>query len=108
MLIKERVEEIIEKAGNRSPIFFGDLHFTILKGRQKIRGVADKVVMKGTEKEILNNKRAKRAALLHYFGGTKEAKKKVHNFDLDKIKLTKTVFKKFLGYGVVEGEKGLW
>lgn len=112
MLVKERVQEIYSKALERSPIFYGSItYFFPLPARSKkspIKMEAKQILMKGTPDQIINSNSVKRSVLLYHFGGNKEAKKKAHKFDIDKIKLAKPQFKKFLGYGVVESEKSRW
>lgn len=109
MLIKERIDEIIEKAGDRSPIFFGNVHYTVLVGRKKrIKYVAELVVMKGTPEEILKSDKVKKSAALDLFKGTSDVRKKAHKFDISKINLVKVEINKFLGYGVIEGKKSGW
>ncbi len=96
MMLDKHIKEIIEAAGDRSPIWYGSIVYRILIKRKWIEFTATKIVMKGTEAEILKDKMTIRRVLTQYCGD----KKKAHKFDLNKIKLHKCTFNKSLGYGI--------
>jgi len=99
-MLPEHIQEIIDGAGDRSPIFFCDIDYWITKNRKKFPFSAEKIVCKGTIAEIKKDPSTKRRVLKQYFGGNSAAQKKVHAFELDKIEIRNVKINKFLGYGI--------
>lgn len=99
MMLDKDIQDIIEARPDKSPIWYGSVKYAILVKRKWIPHVAEKIVMKGTRPQILNNYRVKRSVMARHFLGASDQKGKVHGFDYNKIKLHETTINKFLGYG---------
>lgn len=94
------IEQIIRDSLDKSPIWYGSINYRVKFNRKFYPYVAHKIVMKGTEAEILSDESVKKSVLKSYFKYSSNYKNKVHTFDLEKITLDKAIFKKFLGYGI--------
>lgn len=99
-MLPEHIQEIIDGAGNRSPIFFCNIDFYITKNRKKIPHSATKIVCKGTIEEIKKSTFTKKRVLKSHFNGMSAVQKKINAFDLSKIEIRTVHVLKFLGYGV--------
>jgi len=100
MMSDKQIQGIIDANTNHSPIWYGSVKYRVKIGRKWYHFKADKIVMKGTKKQILASTMVKKRVLEIYLGGGREAKKKAHKFDVDKIVLDSLVINKSLGYGI--------
>lgn len=100
MMLDTDIQKIIDARPDRSPIWYGSVKYRVKINRKWYPFQADKIVMKGTPKQILSDTMVVNRVLEKYLGGGREAKKKVAKFDIDKIKLDEVVFNKSLGYGI--------
>lgn len=94
------IDKIIRDSLDKSPIWYGSINYRVKFNRKFYTYVAHRIVMKGTESEILKSNSVKKSVLRSYFKYSSSYKNKVHTFDLDKIILDKAIFNKFLGYGI--------
>lgn len=100
MMLDTDIQKIIEARTDASPIWYGSVKYRVKINRKWYPFQADKIVMKGTPKQILADTMVVKRVLEKYLGGGREAKKKVNKFDLDKIVLDEVIFNMSLGYGV--------
>lgn len=87
---------------NREPIFYCDIKYYLLVKKKKFPLVANKIVVKGIIEDIKKKKRIKLAVAKAYFGGDKEASKKAHSFELNRIEVREIIINRFLGYSIKE------
>lgn len=101
--IKIKEEELLKCPPNKSPIFFVNVTGKIkenLKSKKFLTYRAKKIVVKGTLEEIQKNDQTKKQFIREFFKRDSSSKKKVSNFDLNKIEITKVEIIRSLGYGI--------
>lgn len=99
-MLDRDIESIVQANTDKSPIFYGTIKYSLKINRKFREFQTDKLVMKGTIKQISNNEAIKRKVVLSYYGNSKAGKKKAKDVDIDKIVITKVIVSKFLGYGI--------
>jgi hypothetical protein len=94
-------EEIIAKKGV-SPIWFVNLEGEIkaIRGKKVEKIFAEKIVVKGDLDQIKRHPATKKRLLKAHFSESSNALKKVNEFDLNRVQITKVEFLKSLGYGL--------
>lgn len=95
-------EELINCPENKSPIFYVNISAQILmiKSKKITKYHIEKVVVKGTIEQIKKSKQTKIQFLKRIFEGRLGIKKKINDFDLNRIKILDIEIIKGLGYGV--------
>jgi hypothetical protein len=102
--IKVIEEKTIKTPVNRSPIWYANISYNIVKRVRKkdlINSyIAKKVVCKGTLHEIKNSQEVKKIIVKNFYGNDKKNFDKMQAFDLSTIQIKKIELILFLGYGI--------
>lgn len=100
---KVKGAEVLSCPPDKSPIFFVNVKGEIrnnLKSKKFLTYWAKKIVVKGTLEEIKKSDQTKKQFIKEFFKEDSAAKKKVHEFDLTKITITKVEIIRGLGHGI--------
>lgn len=100
---KVKGAEVVSCPDDRSPIFFVNITGKIkdnLKSKKFLVYEAEKVVVKGTLDEIKKSDQTKKQFIREFFKRESGNKKKVSDFDLNKIEITDVKIIRGLGYGI--------
>lgn len=101
--MKLNTYEEIKAPKDKSPIFFVNLTAEIkerVNSKKCKIHTAKKIVVKGTLEEIKKADQTKKQFLREFFKHESGSRKKVTNFDLNKITIIKVEIIRGLGYGI--------
>ncbi|MCP4551120.1 MAG: hypothetical protein GY834_03540 [Bacteroidetes bacterium] len=87
----------------KSPIFFVNLTAKIkerLNSKKSRTVTAEKIVVKGTLEQIYKSDQTKKRFLRYFFKDDSASKKKVSEFDLNKVTISNVEIIRGLGYGI--------
>jgi hypothetical protein len=100
---KVKGAELLKCPSDKSPIFFVNITAKIKDSERSKKFMtykAEKVVLKGTLEEMKKSDQTKKQFIREFFKRDAGAKKKVSDFDLNKIEVIDIEIIRGLGYGI--------